>query len=188
MDPDFAADIGSMAGFPWLGRGRGLQPQEPMVGRSRGLLLATEWPAGRARGFPRPDDTPQAQGVTSDQPVFGLARGLFLRATQPKLSVGRGSVIAIPEAEPIATPPCESMMLPLTEEIPATKEVCIRAISNLKVLFLRNITAPQLELLRLLSPYRLTNLPPVKHQHWSQCFEEWALRCQWPHGEEEYLL
>ncbi|KAF3850609.1 hypothetical protein F7725_012381 [Dissostichus mawsoni] len=41
-----------------MGRGGGLLPQEPAMGRSRGLLLSTEESGlGRARGFSTPSDT-----------------------------------------------------------------------------------------------------------------------------------
>uniref|UniRef100_A0A671ULA5 Piwi-like protein 2 n=1 Tax=Sparus aurata TaxID=8175 RepID=A0A671ULA5_SPAAU len=111
MDPNKPPDLSGMTGVPWLGRGRALQPQEPAVGRSRGLPLFTEGPGlGRARGFLTLGDTPRGRGVGLPiaEPVVGLARGLLLKpedgvfsrarellfqATEPKVGVARGAIL-----------------------------------------------------------------------------------------------
>ncbi|XP_056231433.1 piwi-like protein 2 isoform X1 [Seriola aureovittata] len=139
MDPNKLPDLSGMTGVPWLGRGRGLQPEELAVGRSRGLLLSIEGSAvGRARGFPTPGDTPQGRGVTVPitEPVLGRARGLLVQsdiggarglhfpAGEPKVGVARG---ILPSLEPQhrQTPPCEDTTQDPTEETLAltTKEV-----------------------------------------------------------------
>ncbi|KAE8291710.1 Piwi-like protein 2 [Larimichthys crocea] len=82
MDRNTPPDLSGMTGVPWMGRGRALQPQEPAVGRSRGLPLSTEWPGvGRARSFLTPGDTLQECGVTPPitQQVVGRGRGVLLQ-------------------------------------------------------------------------------------------------------------
>lgn len=136
MDPNKPPDLSGMTGVPWLGRGRALQPQEPAVGRSRGLPLFTEGPGlGRARGFLTLGDTPRRRGVGLPiaEPVVGLARGLLLKpedgvfsrarellfqATEPKVGVARGAIL--PSLEPqhrqTPPPPPETTTPHLTEE------------------------------------------------------------------------
>ncbi|XP_018524808.1 piwi-like protein 2 isoform X2 [Lates calcarifer] len=143
MDPELPTDLSGMTGVPWLGRGRGLQPEELDVGRSRGLLLSTEGPGvGRARGFPTPGDTPQGQGVTVSitEPALGRARGLLLQSgdggvgqargllfptAEPKIGVARGAILPSLEPQHGQTPPFETTTRDLTEETAAlpTKEV-----------------------------------------------------------------
>ncbi|XP_041792594.1 piwi-like protein 2 [Chelmon rostratus] len=140
MDPNAPPDLSSMTGVPWLGRGRALQPQEPAVGRSRGLLLSTEGRSvGRARGFPTPGDTPQGRGAALPiaEPVVGWARGLlvqpgdgvgrarglFFPAAEPKVGVARGALPHGLEPQHRRTPPCETTMKPRTGETSAPKEV-----------------------------------------------------------------
>ncbi|XP_008291620.1 piwi-like protein 2 [Stegastes partitus] len=101
MDPNKPPGLGDMTGVHWLGRGRGLQPEEVAVGRSRGLLLSTEGPnVGRARGFPTPGDNPQGQGALQPiaEPVIGRARGLL--AQPDDLGVGRARGLLFSVAEP----------------------------------------------------------------------------------------
>uniref|UniRef100_A0A671UE08 Piwi-like protein 2 n=1 Tax=Sparus aurata TaxID=8175 RepID=A0A671UE08_SPAAU len=123
MDPNKPPDLSGMTGVPWLGRGRALQPQEPAVGRSRGLPLFTEGPGlGRARGFLTLGDTPRGRGVGLPiaEPVVGLARGLLLKpedgvfsrarellfqATEPKVGVARGAILPSLEPQHRQTPP-----------------------------------------------------------------------------------
>uniref|UniRef100_A0A4W6EXD8 Piwi-like protein 2 n=1 Tax=Lates calcarifer TaxID=8187 RepID=A0A4W6EXD8_LATCA len=146
MDPELPTDLSGMTGVPWLGRGRGLQPEELDVGRSRGLLLSTEGPGvGRARGFPTPGDTPQGQGVTVSitEPALGRARGLLLQSgdggvgqargllfptAEPKIGVARGAILPSLEPQHGQTPPFETTTRDLTEETAAlpTKEVGTR--------------------------------------------------------------
>uniref|UniRef100_A0A4W6EWH7 Piwi-like protein 2 n=1 Tax=Lates calcarifer TaxID=8187 RepID=A0A4W6EWH7_LATCA len=141
--PFLPTDLSGMTGVPWLGRGRGLQPEELDVGRSRGLLLSTEGPGvGRARGFPTPGDTPQGQGVTVSitEPALGRARGLLLQSgdggvgqargllfptAEPKIGVARGAILPSLEPQHGQTPPFETTTRDLTEETAAlpTKEV-----------------------------------------------------------------
>lgn len=153
MDPNTPPGLSGMTGVPWLGRGRALQPQEPAVGRSRGLPFATEGPGiGRARGFPTPGDTLQGRGVTlpAAQPAFGQARGLLVQpedggvgrarglllpAAEPKEGVARGAILTSLEAQRGQTPPCESTTQHLTVETTTTKGVWIRNMSKHKVLF-----------------------------------------------------
>ncbi|XP_033476014.2 piwi-like protein 2 isoform X1 [Epinephelus lanceolatus] len=143
MDPKHPPELSSMTGVPWLGRGAGLQPQEPAVGRGRGLLLSTERPGvGRARGFPTLGDTPQRQGVTLPitEPVFGHARGLLVQpeyggvgrargllfpATEPVLGVARGVILPSLDPQHVQTSPHETTTRDQTEETSAltTKEV-----------------------------------------------------------------
>ncbi|XP_071338262.1 piwi-like protein 2 isoform X2 [Trachinotus anak] len=138
MDPDKPCDLSGMTGVPWLGRGRGLQPEELAVGRSRGLL-PTEGPGvGRARSFPTPGDTPQGRGVTVPitEPVLGRARGLLVQsgdggvgrarglllpAAEPKVGVARGAILTSLEPHRRQTPTTQD----LKEETPTltTKEV-----------------------------------------------------------------
>ncbi|XP_070760250.1 piwi-like protein 2 [Enoplosus armatus] len=143
MYPKKPPDLSSMTGVPWLGRGRGPQPEEPAVGRSRGLLLSPEGPAiGRARGFPSPGDIPQRRGVTLPftEPVVGRAgglvvqsgdggvgraRGLLFPAVEPKVGVARGAILPSLEPQHGQTPPCDTMTQDLTEESSASKEVDI---------------------------------------------------------------
>ncbi|XP_059192376.1 piwi-like protein 2 isoform X2 [Centropristis striata] len=137
MDPKKPSDISSTPGVPWLGRGIGLQSQEPAVGRGRGLLLSAEGPSlGRARGIPIPGDTPQGRGVTLPiaEPVVGRARGLLLQpdyggigrargllfpAAEPKVGVARGAVLPSLEQHHGQTPPCETTMQGKGEEMSA---------------------------------------------------------------------
>uniref|UniRef100_A0A8D3C5Y8 Piwi-like protein 2 n=1 Tax=Scophthalmus maximus TaxID=52904 RepID=A0A8D3C5Y8_SCOMX len=144
MDPN-KPDLSGMAGVPLLGRGRGLQPEEPAVGRSRGLLLSTEGPgAARARVFPVPGSTSTQQGrgvaLPISEPVFGRARGLLWQcddgvvargrgllfpAAEPKLGVARGAVMPSLQPQHGQKPPGETIKQCLTEETKAltTKEV-----------------------------------------------------------------
>lgn len=117
MDPKKPPTLG-ITGFPSLGRGEGLQPQEPAVGRSRGLLLSAEGPGiGRARGFPTLGDPPHGRGVTLPitDPVFGRARGLLSQAGDSKVGVARGSTL--PSLGPLhgQTPPHETTKQDLTD-------------------------------------------------------------------------
>ncbi|GAA6220778.1 piwi-like protein 2 isoform X1 [Lates japonicus] len=143
MDPELPTDLSGMTGVPWLGRGRGLQPEELNVGRSRGLLLSTEGPGvGRARGFPTPGDTPQGQGVTvsitepelgrarglllqSGDGGVGLARGLLFPTAEPKVGLARGAILPSLEPQHGQTPSFETTTRDLTEDTAAlpTKEV-----------------------------------------------------------------
>uniref|UniRef100_A0A3B5M9T0 Piwi-like protein 2 n=1 Tax=Xiphophorus couchianus TaxID=32473 RepID=A0A3B5M9T0_9TELE len=100
-------DLFNLGGFQMLGRGRGLQPVEMTVGRSRGLLLSTEGLGlGRARGFLPPGDIPPGRGVLPpstapgrgllvqpDEVGVGRARGLLLSSAEPKVGVSRGAVL-----------------------------------------------------------------------------------------------
>ncbi|XP_040011750.1 piwi-like protein 2 isoform X2 [Xiphias gladius] len=142
MDPN-KPDLSGMKGVPWLGHGRGLQPEELAVGRSRGLLLFTEEPGvGRARSFPTVGDTPQGRGVTvpitepvlgrargllvqSDDEGSGRARGLLFQAAKPKVVVARGDNLPGLEPQEGQTLPCEATAPALTEETQTstTKEV-----------------------------------------------------------------
>lgn len=139
--------LNDMTGVPWLGHGRGQQPQAQAVGHSRGLPLSTDGPGiGRARGFPTPGDTLQGRGATipTAQPMsgrgrgllaqaedggVGRARGLLLPAAEPKVVVPRGAVLASLEAQHGQTPPCESVTQHLTETTTA-KEVWITIVSK----------------------------------------------------------
>ncbi|XP_044052946.1 piwi-like protein 2 [Siniperca chuatsi] len=141
MDPNKPPDLSSMTSVPWLGRRRGPQPEEPAVGRSRGLPLSTEGSGiGRARGFTTPGNTPQGRGVTLPftEPVFGRARGLLvqpddggvgqargllLRAAEPKVGVAKGAILPSLEPQHGQTPPCDTTTRDLTEETSATKEI-----------------------------------------------------------------
>lgn len=107
MDPRKRPDFSDKAGFQMLGRGRGLQPVEMTVGRSRGLLLSTEGLGlGRARGFLPPGDILPGRGVLPpstapgrgllvqpDEVGVGRARGLLLPSAEPKVGVSRGAVL-----------------------------------------------------------------------------------------------
>lgn len=111
MDPSKPPDLGDVTGVHWLGRGRGLQPEELTIGRSRGLLLTTEGSGiGRARGFPIPGDhfqrqvvslppaesvVPQCRGLLVQPGDVGVSRAsrLLFPATEPKLGVSRGAVL-----------------------------------------------------------------------------------------------
>ena len=122
MDPN-KPDFQGMTGVPWLGRGRGLQPGELLLGRSRGLLLPTEGPgAGRARGFPILSDAPQGRDVNvpitepvlgrargllvqSDDGGFGRARGLLLPTAEPKVGLARGAILPSLQSQHGPTPP-----------------------------------------------------------------------------------
>ncbi|XP_070689873.1 piwi-like protein 2 [Pempheris klunzingeri] len=141
MDPNRPPGLSSVTGVPWLGRGRGLQPEELAVGRSRGLPLSTEGPGvGRARGFPTLGDTPQGRGVTPaitgpavgrargllvqpDDGAFGRARGLLFPVAEPKAGAARGAILPSLEPQQGQTPPCETTTRDLTEDTSATKEV-----------------------------------------------------------------
>ncbi|XP_041642825.1 piwi-like protein 2 isoform X2 [Cheilinus undulatus] len=128
MDPKAPPDPHSMTGVPFMGRGRGLQPEELAVGLGRGLLLSTEGPvAGRARGFLSPGDTPQGRGAPVAGPMVGRARGLFLQldnggfgrarglllpAVEPKVGVARGAIL---ESQHLQPPPHETMTRDQTE-------------------------------------------------------------------------
>ncbi|KAM4577682.1 piwi-like protein 2 [Odontesthes bonariensis] len=127
MDPSKPTDLTNMTGVHWLGRGRGNQPEELAVGRSRGLLLATEVSGvGRARGFLTPGDNPQGQQVfmPSPEPVFargrglllqpddsavGRARGLLRQAAESNVGVARGAVLSTLESKHGQSPPLETM-------------------------------------------------------------------------------
>lgn len=182
MDRNTPPDLSGMTGVPWMGRGRALQPQEPAVGRSRGLPLSTEWPGvGRARSFLTPGDTLQECGVTPpitqqvvgrgrgvllqpDDGGVGQARGLLFAAAEQKVGVARGTILPSLELQHGQTPPCETMTQDLTAE-----EVRIRNLSILACFNLLN-SIPHIQ--RFLSAFRSTSLPMVKHQYWSQCLEE----------------
>ncbi|KAE8291705.1 Piwi-like protein 2 [Larimichthys crocea] len=134
MDRNTPPDLSGMTGVPWMGRGRALQPQEPAVGRSRGLPLSTEWPGvGRARSFLTPGDTLQECGVTPpitqqvvgrgrgvllqpDDGGVGQARGLLFAAAEQKVGVARGTILPSLELQHGQTPPCETMTQDLTAE------------------------------------------------------------------------
>ncbi|XP_051807220.1 piwi-like protein 2 [Acanthochromis polyacanthus] len=125
MDPRKPPDLGDTTGVHYLGRGRGLQPEDVAVGRSRGLLLSTEGPGvGRARFFPAPGDDPQGQGVPRSvgEPAVGRARGLLIQpddlgvgrargllfsAAEPKVGVARGAVIPMMDPQQRDAPPCQ---------------------------------------------------------------------------------
>ncbi|XP_040898052.1 piwi-like protein 2 [Toxotes jaculatrix] len=149
MDPN-KPDLGGTTGVPWLGRGRGLQPEELGLGRSRGLLLSAAEPGvGRARGFATPCDTAQGRGVTipSTEPVLGRARGLLVwpddggvgrargllfPAAEPKLGVARGAILPSLEPQHEQTPPCETKTQGLSEEtsVQTTKEVDLPSVGQ----------------------------------------------------------
>ncbi|XP_038559876.1 piwi-like protein 2 [Micropterus salmoides] len=133
MDPNKPPDHSSMTGVSWLGRGRGLQPEAPSAGRSRGLPLSTEESGRRrARDFPTPGDTPQGRGVTlpGTEPVFGRARwllvqpdggvgrarGLVFPAAEPKVEAARGAVLPSLEPQNRQTPLCETTPRDLPKE------------------------------------------------------------------------
>uniref|UniRef100_A0A4W6EVN2 Piwi-like protein 2 n=1 Tax=Lates calcarifer TaxID=8187 RepID=A0A4W6EVN2_LATCA len=130
MDPELPTDLSGMTGVPWLGRGRGLQPEELDVGRSRGLLLSTEGPGvGRARGFPTPEPAlGRARGLLlqSGDGGVGQARGLLFPTAEPKIGVARGAILPSLEPQHGQTPPFETTTRDLTEETAAlpTKESC----------------------------------------------------------------
>ncbi|XP_034084284.1 piwi-like protein 2 [Gymnodraco acuticeps] len=113
MDPKTPPDV------PWMGRGGGLQPQEPAMGRSRGLLLSTEgFSVGRARGFPTPSITlGRGLALPAADPVFGRARGLLFLAAEPKVGVARGAIL--PPVEPQQQPPTTKDPTPTTKEVDA---------------------------------------------------------------------
>ncbi|KAI9534326.1 hypothetical protein NQZ68_014734 [Dissostichus eleginoides] len=112
MDPKTPPDV------PWMGRGGGLLPQEPALGRSRGLLLSTqESGLGRARGFSTPSDTlGRGLALPAADPVFGRARGLLFLAAEPKVGDARGAIL--PPVEPQQQPPGE----PTTKDPTLTKK------------------------------------------------------------------
>lgn len=142
MDPNKQqADLSGVPGLPWLGRGRGLRPREPAVGRSRGLLLLSEGlGVGRARGFPTTGDIPLGRGVTVPPTEPGRGRGLFLQpegegfgrarrpllpAAEPKVGVARGALLPSlePQQKPIP-PPAETTAqdLKTEESLPSNSE------------------------------------------------------------------
>ncbi|XP_019949653.2 piwi-like protein 2 [Paralichthys olivaceus] len=139
MDPN-KPEFHGMLGVPWLGRGRGLQPEALALGRSRGLLLPTEGPGeGRARGFPIPSDTPQGRSVNvpitepvlgkargllvqSDDGGFGRARGLLLPAAEPKVGLARGAILPSLGPQHGPTPPATPGFIEETQTLQA-KEV-----------------------------------------------------------------
>ncbi|TDH12488.1 hypothetical protein EPR50_G00047650 [Perca flavescens] len=128
MDQKKPPDLSSMLSMPWLGRRGGLQPQDPAVGRSRGLLLSSEGPnIGRARGFPTLGDTPRGRGVTLPitEPVVGRARGLLFPAAEPKVGVAGGAVMPSLETQHRPMAPHETQTQHQTVETSAstTKEV-----------------------------------------------------------------
>ncbi|XP_072243171.1 piwi-like protein 2 [Leuresthes tenuis] len=135
MDPNKPTDLTDMTGVHWLGRGRGNQPKELPVGRSRGLLLATEG-SGRARGFLTPGNNSQGQPVflPSPEPVFARGRGLLLQpdnsavgrargllhpAAEPNVGVARGAVLPTLESKHGQSPPLETMTPAPTGHTPA---------------------------------------------------------------------
>uniref|UniRef100_A0AAQ4PZN2 Piwi-like protein 2 n=1 Tax=Gasterosteus aculeatus aculeatus TaxID=481459 RepID=A0AAQ4PZN2_GASAC len=128
MDPK-KPSILSMMGVPGLGRGGRPHPQEPSVGRSRGLLLSTEdRGGGRARGFLTCGDTPQGRGATlpiTDH-VVARGRGLLFPSAEPKVGLARGSVL--PDLEPLhgRTPPRETKAPDLTEGTSALTRTEVR--------------------------------------------------------------
>ncbi|XP_034547334.1 piwi-like protein 2 [Notolabrus celidotus] len=130
MDPNVPPDLSSMTGVPFLGRGRGQQPEEPAVGRSRGMLLFAEGPGfGRARGFLSPGVTPQGRGVTLPVtgPVVGRARGMLLQPDDGGHGRGRGLLFSADEPKAGGAilpqnpqpPPCETKTRGQSEETPA---------------------------------------------------------------------
>ncbi|KAG7489427.1 piwi 2 [Solea senegalensis] len=125
MDPN-KPDLGDGTSVPWLGRGRGIQPEELASGLSRGLLLSTEGRGlGRARVFP----TLAGGGLTApiSEPVLGRARGLLFPAAEPIVGVARGTLFPSLEPQPGQKPPCETTTQGLKEETPTltTKQVDI---------------------------------------------------------------
>uniref|UniRef100_A0AAQ5ZMN7 Piwi-like protein 2 n=1 Tax=Amphiprion ocellaris TaxID=80972 RepID=A0AAQ5ZMN7_AMPOC len=128
MDPCKPPDLGDMTDVHYLGRGRGLQPEDMAVGHSRGLLLSTEGPGvGRARFFPTPGDNPQGQGVPRsigepaigrargllvqpDDLVVGRARGLLFSAAERRVGVARGAVMPRLDPQQGGASPCQLAM------------------------------------------------------------------------------
>uniref|UniRef100_A0A672IZP5 Piwi-like RNA-mediated gene silencing 2 n=1 Tax=Salarias fasciatus TaxID=181472 RepID=A0A672IZP5_SALFA len=103
MDPSKPPDSSDKPGIPWLGRGRGLQPQDLAVGRGRGQLLLTEsQTVGQARSFSTPGDHPHGRGVTlpmTTYPVIGRARGLLAPHDQSVVGLARGLLLSAPEPQ-----------------------------------------------------------------------------------------
>uniref|UniRef100_A0AAQ5YKS6 Piwi-like protein 2 n=1 Tax=Amphiprion ocellaris TaxID=80972 RepID=A0AAQ5YKS6_AMPOC len=134
MDPCKPPDLGDMTDVHYLGRGRGLQPEDMAVGHSRGLLLSTEGPGvGRARFFPTPGDNPQGQGVPRsigepaigrargllvqpDDLVVGRARGLLFSAAERRVGVARGAVMPRLDPQQGGASPCQLAII--TKHIP----------------------------------------------------------------------
>lgn len=83
-------------------RGRGLLPEEPAVGRARGLPLPEEPGYGRARGMALPGAHPAVQYgrgrsyAVSESPV-GFARGLVLPDQEGRLGRARGLLLSTTE-------------------------------------------------------------------------------------------
>uniref|UniRef100_A0A8C5EP95 Piwi-like protein 2 n=1 Tax=Gouania willdenowi TaxID=441366 RepID=A0A8C5EP95_GOUWI len=124
MDPKIPPDLSEMGAVPWLGRGRGLQPQELPFGRSRSLTPSTGAPIfGRGRGF-----SPvigRARGLLASLDHFGVgrARGSLYSAQEPKVGVARGALLPLQRPGP----PCETVTPPMagvkqTEEVRTTNQ------------------------------------------------------------------
>ncbi|XP_035236171.1 piwi-like protein 2 [Anguilla anguilla] len=91
--------------MPWMqqqARGRGLLPEEPAIGRARGLPLPEEPGYGRARGMPLPGPPPALQYgrgtpyAVGERPV-GFARGLALPDQECGLGRARGLLLSATE-------------------------------------------------------------------------------------------
>uniref|UniRef100_A0A8C5ENS3 Piwi-like protein 2 n=1 Tax=Gouania willdenowi TaxID=441366 RepID=A0A8C5ENS3_GOUWI len=142
MDPKIPPDLSEMGAVPWLGRGRGLQPQELPFGRSRSLTPSTGAPIfGRGRGFSAPSDYLKEQVIPTPlpEPVIGRARGLLASldhfgvgrargslysAQEPKVGVARGALLPLQRPGP----PCETVTPPMagvkqTEEVRTTNQI-----------------------------------------------------------------
>ncbi|XP_007557107.1 piwi-like protein 2 [Poecilia formosa] len=139
MDPRKPPDLSDNAGFQMLGRGRGLQPVEMAVGRSRGLLLSAEGLGlGRARGFLPPGDIPAGRGVLPpstapgrgllvqpDEVGVGRARGLLLPSAEPGVGVSRGAVLPRLEQQHEQKHMLETPPAPAGDPaVPRGEEVC----------------------------------------------------------------
>ena len=104
MDPNkpWSPGLPGAPHMPWLqqqARGRGLLPEEPSVGRARGLLLPGEPGYGRARGLALPGSPPTAQygrGASHAASVcpVGIARGLALPEQECGLGRARGLLLS----------------------------------------------------------------------------------------------
>ncbi|XP_034026965.1 piwi-like protein 2 [Thalassophryne amazonica] len=149
MDPGKPPGFRGMTSMPWLqqqGRGRGQQPKELAIGRSRGLHLVTEGPGvGGVGVFPGGTvQMPIGQGAIPSvaEPVrghargllfspdggeLGRARGLLLPAAEPKIGVARGALLPSLEPQQEQTPSSKSVTQEPMEQttVPQTKGVDI---------------------------------------------------------------